>query len=445
MTGFGGIGWGQGPWGGNEFIRPLQEVDLEDSVALSDEAAYSTALRVSGASALSVFSVVVRFSSLIDGTFPPLSDPANYSIPGLTVTGVLLGSDTVTLSTVPAQSNQVYTVTVAQGRSLNGDLLGSEDSANFLGFVLIPTFLAGAISATQVDLIFSTEMTADAAFTAPSSYTIHGGPGGSTVSIVSVTISGGLPVRRVSLRLDTPLDSMEPYAAVVSSAVTSILGQVVSPDTALFKWADMSRPTQGVPLEIPIQDFSGEVSGGLLGNPQGQVFFSPAYEPVGATSTIELESVSVCTRAFDEYHLPDPPDPPILYTFGSSLPSTLGAGFVLWAPAHRLGLAKTHLANRVLEEVLPKVYDVSTGQLESPIGDSPAVASLREPIDITRASFLNDSRWRTFPGTGATVFTTADNLAPIGPGPTIVRTLTPMSDIREPHDFVSLLDSVQTS
>jgi hypothetical protein len=45
---------------------------------------------------------------------------------------------------------------------------------------------------------------------------------------------------------------------------------------------------------------------------------------------------------------------------------------------------------------------------------------LVEPIDITRAAFLNDARWRLFPGAGGSlgVFRTADNATPIGAGPT---------------------------
>jgi hypothetical protein len=445
MAGFGGSRWGQGAWGDSEdFVRPVLEVFVDDTCLVTDESEYAIPLRVAHATALSLFTVRVRFSNEIDITFPPLSDPANYTIPGLIVTSVTISSaDTVILSTTPAQSNLVYVVTAAQGRSTNGDLLGPDNSAAFLGFVLIPSFIAGAISATQVDLIFSTEMTPDAAFTSIGSYIIRGGPGGVAIPILSATISGGIPIRRVTLRLVTPLQSMETYAAVVSSAVTSILGQIVSPDTYLFKWADMSRPVHGAPLEIPIRAFSGEVESGILGNPAGQVFFSPAYEAVGATSTIELESVSVCTRAFDQYEFPSLPDPPSLYTFGPGVSSVLSAGFILWAPAEKLGLFKSKLSNFGQEDVLPKIYDSSTGNLESPIGDTPAIATLRETIDITRASFLNDLRWRTFPGTGATVFMTADNMTPIGPGPTTIRALSrPRAEVRDPHDFIDLLDEV---
>jgi hypothetical protein len=467
MSGFGGSGWGSGPWGGSSFRGNfLYDITIDDvcvitdgsegsfivdafandSCIITDDVEYGTLLRVVQATALSLYSVRVRFSNDIDLIFPPLSDPTNYTIPGLTVLGVTLsGVDNVTLHTTPAQDAIVYTVTVAQGRSLNGDLLGLEDFASFLGFVLIPSFIAGAISSTQVDLIFSTEMNPDAAFTSTGSYTIQGGSG-VTIPILSVTISGSVPIRRVSLRLTAPLQSMETYAAIVSSAVTSILGQVVSPDTYLFRWADMSRPTQGVPIEIPIEDFSGEVTGGLLGNPAGQVFFSPAYEAVGATSAIELESVSVCTRAYDQYTFPALLDPPALYTFGPGVTSTLSSGFILWAPAEKLGLFKSKLSDFEQEDVLPKIYDFSTGSLESPIGDNPAIATLRETIDITRASFLNDSRWRIFPGTGGFVFTTADNTTPIGSGPTTIRKLSvPGIDVRDPYDPMTITDDVDVS
>jgi hypothetical protein len=149
--------------------------------------------------------------------------------------------------------------------------------------------------------------------------------------------------------------------------------------------------------------FSGEVSGGLLGQPLGQIYFSPALETAIANSSVEVDEVSLCTRAWDQYTFPELPDPPILYTF--SVGETSVIGNVLWAPAERLGLAQVILHD-LRQETMPAAVD------------GPADATLVETIDITRASFLNDERWKLYDGGGATVFSTADNLTPIGPGPT---------------------------
>lgn len=289
------------------------------------------------------------------------------------------------------------------------DTIDASDLA-FVGTILIPSVIAGAASPTKVEVVFSVAMTINAAFTVPSNYAITEVEGGISIPVLSVEVTGTTPLRRATLELGTPLSSKDYYAIVINPNIISITGHSTTPDTYIFQWADMTRPTVGVPLEIPIRDFSGEVSGGILGNPDGLVFFTPAYETVVDTSTIEVEDVSVCTKAFDEYHLPNPPDPIPLATFGGAVPSLIGPSSVLWAPAHRLGQARLDL-------------ELDRSDFFEAAFDGPAYAELVETIDITRASFLNDVRWKTFPGTGATVFSTADNLTSIGPGPTTLRTL----------------------
>lgn len=46
------------------------------------------------------------------------------------------------------------------------------------------------------------------------------------------------------------------------------------------------------------------------------VFFSPASEQAAANSVIQIESVDVCTIAYDAYVIPLPVDPPPLFTYG---------------------------------------------------------------------------------------------------------------------------------
>jgi hypothetical protein len=275
----------------------------------------------------------------------------------------------------------------------------------FVGVQQIPQFIVGAQSPTQVEVVFSVAMSIDSNFTNPASYTIKAAEGGATIAVLSVTPSGTAPLRRAILELGTALDSKEYYSLVVSHLILSLTGDPSNPDIYIFQWSDMTTPIFVAPLEIPIRDFSGEVRGGLLGNPDGQVFFSPAYETVGNDSTIELESVSVCTRAYDVYQIPDPPDPAPLLTWRRGITTVIGVGSVLWARADLLGLPSITLALK------------PTDVFQDPT-DFAISAELVEPIDITRAGFLNDARWKTYPAAGATVFRTASNLTSIGPGPT---------------------------
>src|SRR5690606_28618230 len=63
----------------------------------------------------------------------------------------------------------------------------------------------------------------------------------------------------------------------------------------------------GSPVRLEFERFSGEVSGGLLGSPAGQVFLSPAFGASPANSVLEIESVAVCTRSSDVYEIPQVP------------------------------------------------------------------------------------------------------------------------------------------
>lgn len=289
------------------------------------------------------------------------------------------------------------------------DSVAVEDLA-FVGTIIIPHPVVGADSPTKVQVNFRVPMSLSGAFTNPSNYIITEVEGGISVPVLSITISGPAPHSVAVLELGSSLSSKDYYSLEINPSIVSVTGHSSVPDIVIFQWADMTRPLFGVPLEISIEDFSGEVSGGILGNPDGLVFFTPAYDTVGGTSTIEVEDVSVCTTAYDEYHLPRPLDPIPLMTFGGSVPSLIGSSSVLWAPADRLGQARLDL-------------EVDHSELFVPAYDSPAYAELVETIDISKASFLNDTRWKTFPATSALQFKTASNLSPIGPGPTSLRTL----------------------
>ncbi len=258
------------------------------------------------------------------------------------------------------------------------------------------TFLAGAQSPTKVELVFSATVQQNPALTNPLSYGVQSVTGGTVIQVIAATLSGGTPIQRVTLTLGAPLKSLE-YYSVVTSGVLDTNGDPPTPNSFVFQWADATRPRVGAPLEIPIRDFSGEVTEGLLGSPDGQVFFSPALEAsVSSTSTIELQEVAVCTRAYDEYHIPNPPDPTVLFTFAPGVPGVLGPTSVLWGDAHRLGQA---------------ILDVKSQYTDDVEGSSDFLVSviLEETIDTSKGGFLNDPRWllRGSSSTSTTSGTTA--------------------------------------
>lgn len=288
------------------------------------------------------------------------------------------------------------------------DSIDSPTTLAIVGLSQVPSIIVAAQSPFKVEVVFSVAMSIDSNFLDPANYSITRVEGSVPIGVVSVTASGPAPIRRATLDISADLTSKEYYFLTVSDLLISLTGHSAVPNFARFQWQDMTSPLYGRPLEILIKDFSGE--GGIPGLPAGTVFFSPAFESVEDVSAIELESVSVCTKAYDEYHLPNPPDPAPLLTWRPGITTVLGAGNVLWAPATRLGLPSIDL------NFLP-------GDVFQPANDFAIEAVLVEPIDITRAGFLNDARWKTFPATGATVFRTASNLTPIGPGPTTPVTL----------------------
>lgn len=411
--GFGGGSWGGGPWGGGLPGGPAPFTGTE-TITFSEALTVELPLLLLSATPISTFLVEVTFSHPLDLLFLANFTPSNYSIPGLTVLTATLGSlpNTIRLGTTE-QAATVYTLTVATARSVPGDLLAPPNqTADFAGFAISPRFFATAQASRKVMLTFSAGMNSGSpAFTDPTNYEIRDFEG-NAVPVVAATIAGvTLPISHVTLSLGTDLVKGGYYVAEVDPAVQTAGGLSISPPTDVFQWAVMEAPIFTGPLEIPFAAFSGEITTGLLGQPAGQVFFSPALNVAVANSIIQVDEVSLCTRAFDEYHFPQPIDPPALFTYSPTAPpGVIGPTTILWASAERLGIARINLTDSH-QETMP-----------APV-DGPADATLEEPIDITRAAFLNDTRWKLFPGT--TVFITADNLTPIGPGTPININLQP--------------------
>lgn len=408
--GFGGD-WGGIPWGGSLGTSNFSATVLE-TVTLSEGLVIARPVRVLSAAPVTPNIVRVFFSQPLDPLFTAQFSTTNYGInPSLVVNAVALGpgASAVTLYT-QLQAAVIYQLTVNSVRDTSGDNIDPlYNTVNFAGFSIAPTFFAAAQSRTKVELVFSTPMRIDVPYESTSSYTVTDIQGNS-ISITAATASGPTPISRVTLDLGVSLIPGGYYVATVGPSVQTSLGISVSPNTDVFQWSEMSALAHGRLLEIPISDFSGEVSGGILGDPDGLVFFSPALDQAIADSVIEIDEITTCTQAYDVYQIPQVADPQPLYTFGGPIEATLNGAGVLWATADRLGQAIINLA--------------STHTASLPLAtDGTATGTLTETIDITKASFLNDSRWKTYPATGVTVFSTANNTAPIGPGPVSVITL----------------------
>ncbi len=170
-----------------------------------------------------------------------------------------------------------------------------------------------------------------------------------------------------------------------------------------------------VTIVVKLEDFTGLVQGGLLGNAPGQVFFSPALVTSAANSTIQVDEVNVCAFAYDTYNFPVILDPPILFTApinpGPTHPTSLLGMTVLFARPERLGEATFSVA-------------WENSDTANQATSSRAIATLEEPLDATRVSLLNNVYWKLRNGVDPP-FITAANLTPIPPGPTTVITLEP--------------------
>jgi|SRR5688572_4547399 len=407
-----GAGFGTLPSGTGSFgTQAVSDQVLSESVSISESLTPSVPFKVAAASSLSTTLVKLDFTGFVDIAHASNFDPANYTIAGLAIVSVNpFGATKSVILQTSTQLHSNYTLVVNSTpglvQAVGGDQLDPLfDTATFLGDAVPVTFTAVAQSRRKVRLTFAQPMLFDAAFANPASFLLAGLTGeGITLEAIQQVDGSGL---RFQLVLEEELVPFASYSLQVTSSVRSAAGDTVFPDVAMLQWKEVIPK----PIRISIGQFSGEVAGGLLGTPAGQVFFSPALGVSAPNSVIQVDSVEVCTRASDVYRIPAIPDPSVLYTYPPPIGTSavLGAaGGVLRASAHRLGLALMALSDLQAETVAAPT-------------DSDVTGTLEEPIDITRAAFLNDGRWRTFPATGASLgaFRTADNQTPIGPGSTI--------------------------
>jgi hypothetical protein len=467
---------------------------------------------VSTATSLSEVLVRVDFTATLDLTHAANFNPVNYTIAGLTVSDVDPSGNTAVILRTSRQDQIPYVVVVnaTSGRiqAIGADFLDpAHAEATFDGDPARASFAAAIQSRRKVQLRFSEAMQIDDAFVDPLNYQLSRLDGlASNIQRVEQT---GPDDTRGQLILAEDLIPLAYYSLQVGVLVRSQAGRTIRPEGVLLQWKEaIPRP-----FRLRFGSFSGEAKGGLLGAPDGQIFFSPAFGANAANSVIEIDSVRVCTRAYDVYSIPSDlgaagiplftfpaaagasdligasPGPPtrglVTVTLGlldaqSFAPGTLVAHVIgeplnrwrnrslvrtnhhqyvvsaefeselfgpaaraeagtlttivdqidewtdiinpasatpgvaqrmrsiLWATAHRRGQAISSLADQREDGVLAPEDGTPEGLLV-------------EPIDITRAAFLNDGRWGTFPGIDAALgaFRTADNQAPIGAGPTV--------------------------
>jgi hypothetical protein len=359
----------------------------------------------------------VRYTALFDQSFVPLVNLANYSIfPALTIHSIVIETAQTVLITTDPQEDTLYTLTIQQAQGYFGQPLDPDlDSATFNGLPALPSLGVVATRENRVRVIFTEPMLENAALTSPGQYNLAD-LSGNPIPILSVTIEQDAPpIRSVVLHTGTDLTDEHHYRVTVLGGVVTEDFDPLTPNTGIFQWVDNPLRTQ-----IPLDRFSGEVLYGLYGIHGGLVFFSPALETAAANSTIQVDQVDVCTRAYDEYKPPQPIDPKVLYTHGVNVtptPATTtlnNAGIVLWTGFPRLVDAKLELSD-LQEDTFP-----------APV-DGPCDAILQEGLDPDYVSLLNNTNWKLFDNAGEppVYFKTADNLAPIPGGTTTVINLQP--------------------
>jgi hypothetical protein len=369
---------------------------------------------VTSATALNPGLVEITFSDPVDFSIPATLAPGNYTIsPSLTVFSVTIETtQSVRLVTSP-QSFVIYEVDVAVAQSLDGILISPVlNKAFFTGFPVAPSYFSVGTSPTRIRCVFSAPMLMNAALSDPLSYQVtdlQGVP----LSINSAVPEQSVHPRSVLLTLGTPMKTTAWYQTILTGAIQTETLLSPLPTESVFQFV---QPEASFNVDLDV--FSGEVHGGLFGNPAGLVFFSPALQASIPNSVIQVDEVDVCTTAYDVYSPPSPPDPAPFYTWSPIGPQmTLGqSGITLWAPFPRLFEARFELTfpGTSLVEPMPEAVDGSCSIL------------MREVWDHTYVALLNNPAWKLFDNTGMTtppIFICANNLGPIPPGPEAITIL----------------------
>jgi hypothetical protein len=262
-------------------------------------------------------------------------------------------------------------------------------------------FTAKGIAPTRVLLVFGTLMPNTPTLTNTATYQVTR-IDGTVVPIASVQAYASA----IILTLSTPLTSSRFYIVTIAGALL-IDGVSLATAQSMFQWIEGKKS-----IRLPLRNFSGEVSGGLLGEP---------LEAPAAASAIQVDEVSVCTKAYDSYVMPQPVDPPLLFTYSSIYPNTTLNSSALWAG----------FPTMVEARIEPTLHEADT---KDPYDDGSFTAILEETWDPAYVSLLNSTGWKLFDnaGTPPSYFMTANNTAVIPAGVTTSQALcfenTPLSE-----------------
>ena len=380
----------------------------EDEYGTSPYGSAYSAYGLESALSLSPTTVRVRFTAMADFGYAPNLNPFNYQIsPALNVLGVVVESaQSVVLLTEP-QDQVLYTIVAEDARGFNGEPLDPAlNTVTFSGDQR-SSFIAVATGPRRVRAVFFTEMLDNAALVDPASYTI------TDLNLVNIPIltvekEQASNPRSVVLTVDQDLVDEAHYQLILSPSVVTSGSEVLVPLVQMFQWV-----RNELRVSVPLELFTGEVTDPQFGVHNGLVFFSPSLLTAAPNSTIQIDEVSTCTKAFDEYHFPEPIDPVPLYTHGAGVVPTPKVTTlnqeVLWAPFPRLFEATLTLSD-LHEDTVPLM------------SDGVVTATFTQPWDLTYVSLLNNTEWKTFDnaGTPPEYFKTADNLSPIPPGATTI-------------------------
>jgi hypothetical protein len=306
-----------------------------------------------------------------------------------------------------------YTVVVTEAHSYFGiPLIPPNNQANFTGFPVIPGYFPCPTTPFRIRLIFSDPMLLDTALTATTSYTVTD-LNENVLPVLSVTPEQPGNPESIVLTLGTAMATTQWYQTILSPLLVTVEGQQPQPAAVDFQWV---LPIPNV--TVPLSEFTGEVSGGVFGDPDGLVFFSPSLNVAASNSIIQVEDVSVCTTAYDQYTFPpQTPDPLPFYVWSTLGPqTTLGEqGIVLFGGFPSLGEVSftfgfSGVTSSAFRDQAPQAVD-SSCSIVLATGFAPGYVAL-----------LNDLGWTLYNGVGPgpqptpPMFICANNAGPIPPG-----------------------------
>jgi hypothetical protein len=368
---------------------------------------------VASAEALTPTTVRVNFTDRYASSSATV-DPSNYSITnGIGVYEVLEETEFSVVLVTDYLARQTYSVVVTNVVSRTGDPLDvDKNRADFPGFPDASTsFIAVALSEVKITLTFNKVMEHNAALDDHYNYQVFGIDGQPEVPVLEVIVDGdpGAPTS-ISLVLGDPLVSDVLYRVdIISDEIKTQDGGLVRPQSACFIWISGAKV-----ISVPTADFTGEAHGNIFGEHNGLVFFSPSFKVGVANSTIEIDFVTTCTTAFDEYDVPSQiGDLEAFHTYGTGKKTYLINGpAVFRTNSNRLGGTRMDFVDKHEDFVSTPV-------------SSRGLATLAQPLDPSRISRLNTTSWPLFGPGVVTPFIAAANLTSIPPGPTTTRTLEP--------------------